>query len=90
MIIESLMNLLLKLFGMLTAAINIPVLPDSVSTFMTDALSYIKTGLQLLAVYTNLEYLLILFGLIIAIDVGIAVYHFVMWVLRKIPMLGIS
>lgn len=90
MIIESLMNLLLKLFGMLTSAINIPTLPDSVSTFMTDALSYIKTGLQLLAVYTNLEYLLILFGLIIAIDIGIAVYHFVMWVLRKIPMLGIS
>lgn len=90
MIIEALMNLLLKLFGLLTSAINIPSLPDSVSTFMADALSYIKTGLQLLAVYTNLEYLLILFGLIIAIDIGIAVYHFVMWVLKKIPMLGIS
>lgn len=90
MIIEALMNLLLKLFGLLTSAINIPSLPTSVSTFMTDALSYIKTGLQLLAVYTNLEYLLILFGLIIAIDIGIAVYHFVMWVLKKIPMLGIS
>lgn len=90
MIIESLMNLLLKLFGMLTSAINIPTLPESVATFMTDALSYIRMGLQLLAVYTNLEYLLILFGLIIAIDVGIAIYYFVMWLFRKIPMLGIS
>lgn len=90
MIIEALMNILLKVFSVLTSAINIPSLPESVSTFMSDALSYILTGLQILAVYTNLEYLLILFGLIILIDVGIAVYHFVMWVLRKIPMLGIS
>ncbi len=90
MIIEALMKLLLKVFGLLTAAIHIPSLPDSVSDFMQQALGYIKTGLQLLAVYTNLEYLLVLFGIIIAIDVGIAIYHFVMWVLRKIPMLGIS
>ncbi len=90
MIIEALMSLLIKIFSLLTSAISIPNLPDSVSTFMSDALSYILTGLQILAVYTNLEYLLVLFGLIIAIDIGIHVYHFVMWVLRKIPMLGIS
>lgn len=90
MIIETLMKLLIKVFSILTSAINIPSLPDSVTIFMGDALSYIQTGLQILAVYTNLEYLLVLFGLILAIDIGIAVYHFVMWVLRKIPMLGIS
>lgn len=90
MIIEYLMNLLLKLFSLLTSAINIPRLPEQVASFMEQALGYIQTGVQLLACYTNLEYLLVLFGLIIGIDVGIAIYHFVMWVLRKIPMLGIS
>lgn len=90
MIIEKLMSLLLKLFELLTSPINIPVLPDNVSALMTEALAYIHTGLQIIAVYTHLEYLLILFGIIIAIDIGVAVYHFVMWVLRKIPMLGIS
>lgn len=90
MVIEALMNLLLKLFSVLTSAINIPALPEQVNTFMAEALGYIRTGVQLLGCFTNIEYLLILFGLIIAIDVGIAVYHFVMWVLKKIPMLGIS
>lgn len=90
MIIETLMNILFKVFKLLTTPINIPSLPDSVSDFMTEVLGYLKTGLQLLACYTDVNYLLILFGIIIAIDVGIALYHFVMWILRKIPMLGIS
>ena len=31
-----------------------------------------------------------LFGIVVAIEVGIKIYHFVMWVLKKIPMLGVS
>lgn len=69
MIIETLVKLLIKVFSVLTSAINIPSLPDEVTSFMGDALSYIRTGLQILAVYTNLEYLLVLFGLILAIDI---------------------
>lgn len=90
MIVEALMNLLLKIFTTLTSAIEIPALPASVSESMAEALGYIQTGVQILGCYTHLPYLLALFGIIIGIDVGIAVYHFVMWVLRKIPMLGIS
>lgn len=90
MIVEALMNLLLSVFRLLTSPINIPSMPEAVSGYLTDFLGYIQTGLQILAVFTPLEYLLVLFGIIIAIDVGLAVYHFVMWVLKKIPMLGIS
>lgn len=90
MIIEALMNLLLNVFTLLTSPINIPKMPDEVAVYLANFLEYIEMGLQVLAVYTPLDYLLVLFGIIIAIDVGLAVYHFVMWVLKKIPMLGIS
>ncbi len=90
MIVEALMNLLLNVFSLLTSPINIPKMPDEVATYLSSFLEYLETGLQILAVYTPLEYLLVLFGIIIAIDVGLAVYHFVMWVLKKIPMLGIK
>lgn len=90
MIVEALMNLLLSVFRLLTSPINIPSMPDEVATYLANFLEYIEMGLRIVAVYTPLEYLLVLFGIIIAIDVGLAVYHFVMWVLKKIPMLGIS
>lgn len=90
MIVEALMNLLLNVFTLLTSAISIPKMPEEVSTYLADFLEYIEVGIQIVATYTHIEYLLVLFGIIIAIDVGLAVYHFVMWVLKKIPMLGIS
>lgn len=90
MIIEKLLELVIKIFGLLTSAIDIPALPDDVSDILNTVLEYLNTGVQLLACYTNLKYLLVLFGIIVAVDVGISVYHFVMWILRKIPMLGIS
>ncbi len=90
MIIKGLMTLLYNVFSALTSAIDIPQFPEQVHTFLYDFLEYIQTGLQILAVYTHLEYLLILFGIVIVIDAAMLIYHFVMWVLKKIPMLGIE
>ncbi len=90
MIIEGLLNVLYNVFSALTSAISIPAMPADVATYLNNTLSYIKVGLQILAVYTPLSYLLTLFGIVVAIEVGIKIYHFVMWVLKKIPMLGVS
>lgn len=90
MIIKSLLDLLYNVFSALTSAISIPQLPDSVAGYLEDFLEYINLGIQILAVYTPLEYLLTLFGIVVAIEAGLLIYHFVMWVLKKIPMLGIG
>ncbi len=90
MIIKSLLNLLYNVFSALTSAISIPSLPDDVENYLNYFLDYLNLGLQILANYTPLNYLLTLFGIVVAIEVGLAIYHFVMWVLKKIPMLGIS
>lgn len=90
MIIEGLLNVLYNVFSALTSAINIPAMPADVSTYLTQFVSYIKVGLQILAVYTPLSYLLTLFGIVVAIELGLKIYHFVMWVIKKIPMLGVS
>lgn len=90
MIIEALMNVVYTLVSLLTLPINIPSMPEDVRTFISEALEYIRMGLGLLLNWTDLGYLLILFGLVLAVDVGILVYKAVMWFLRKIPMLGIE
>lgn len=90
MLINSIMNILLSVLRLFLSPINIPQLPDSAIQSINDMFGYIQAGAGILANYTDLGYLLTLFGVIIAIDVGIKIYHFVMWVIRKIPMAGMS
>lgn len=90
MIIKLFLDALYNVFKVLTTPINIPMLDSDVSAFIDESLNYINAGVGILANYTDIGYLLILFGAIISIDVGIALYHFVMWIIRKIPMANIS
>lgn len=90
MIIKALLDLIYSVFSLLTAPISIPGMPDEVKEFVATALDYIGTGIALLGNFTDIQYLLILFGITIAVDVGILLYKLVMWVIRKIPMLGIE
>ena len=90
MIIESLLNFLYNIFAALTSSINIPPLPDDVMFYFDKVGEYFESGLSILAVFTPLDYLLILLGVVIAVDVAISIYHFVMWVLKKIPIASIN
>lgn len=90
MIIEALMNLVYYLFEFLTLPISIPGLPEGVRDVITGALDFISVGIALAANYFDIGYLVTLFGLILAVDAGMLVYKFVMWVIKKIPMIGIE
>lgn len=90
MIIEVLMNLVYYLFEFLTLPISIPGLPEGVRDVITGALDFISVGVALLANYCDIGYLVTLFGVILAVDAGMLVYKFVMWVIKKIPMIGIE
>lgn len=89
MIIEMLLEVIYKLMSLLMV-FSIPSLPDSVQEMIDSVFTYIVAGAGLLANYTPFSYLMTLFFLLLAIDAGIMVYHFVMWIIKKIPMLGVS
>lgn len=89
MIIEMLLNLIKNLLNTLLV-FSIPQLPAEVQTYIDMMFNYLVSGASILANYTPLPYLLTLFGIIVAIDIGINVYKFVMWILKKIPMIGVS
>ena len=89
MIIESLLNVILGYFD-LVLIFEIPPLPDNVTGYIETFFGYLETGASILANYTPLTYLLVLFGIILAVDAAILIYHFVMWIIRKIPFLGMS
>lgn len=89
MIIKLLLDLIYTIFSVLTSPINIPDLPTEVNGYVSTLLEYIGTGLGILSNYTHLSYLLILFGCIIAIDLGLWLYKLVLFLIKKIPMLNI-
>ena len=90
MIINALLDVVYTLMSLLTAPISIPGMPEEVQVFVYKALEYIAMGIKLLSNYTDLNYLFMLFGVIVAIDAGLLIYKFAMWIIKKIPMLGIS
>lgn len=90
MIIELLLDAIYAVMSLLTKPINLPSFPSSVTDIIQMSFQYLQAGVGILANYTDITYLLSLFGIILAIDVGIKLYHFVMWIIKKIPILGIE
>lgn len=89
MIIQLLLTLIHTIFDKMLI-FSIPQLPTEVQSYIDSLFDYLVSGASILANYTPLSYLLTLFGIIVAIDIGINVYKFVMWILKKIPMIGVS
>lgn len=90
MLVSSLLNFLLWLLGLLLTPIDIPDLPENVSTVIAWAMDHLMNGLSIFAAFTHFSYIMILFGIVVVIDAAMLIYKFVMWILRKIPMVSIE
>lgn len=90
MLIEMILDVLYGIFNTLTSPIDIPSFPTSVKTYIIEAMDYLEAGAGIIANYVNLSFFVTVFAIIMAVDIGIHLYHFVMWILRKIPFLGIE
>lgn len=90
MIIESVLSVLLNVFTLLLSVVDIPELPAGAVESIESIGGYIASGLAILNNFLDLNYLLVLLGLVIAVDVGLLAYRTVMWFIRKIPFLGIK
>ena len=69
----------------------LPAMPDSVVSaldlFFTNIFEYGWTGA---CFFLPMDYVLVLFPLVLIVSNFEHVYHLVMWVLRKIPFVGIE
>lgn len=88
MITSAFLSLVYGFINILTLPINLPNFSNAILAMLEEVIEYMQAGVGILANYTDFGYLLSLFGIVLAIDVGIKLYKFVMWVLRKIPVLG--
>lgn len=90
LIVVTIFDFFLSLFNNLTSGINLPDFPPDVDYYMQEAFDLMQEGVYILNNIMDMQYFLTISFIMIGIDVGIRVYHFIMWVIKKIPMLNIS
>lgn len=78
----------------ITAILNIldlvPDMPPQAISVLNNFLNIIKTAFNLLCTFVDINMIRILFPIVLIIINFDFVYRVVMWVLRKIPVLGIE
>lgn len=90
MIINSLMQLVYKLLSLVLTPLDIDGFPEGTQESVNNFFDIIFNSSESVIGLLIPSFTFILIGIIIAVEVGIHLYHFVMWVLKKIPMLGIE
>lgn len=90
MLIESILNVIQRVFFSLFGSVNLPPLPESIVNalrFIGDMLNYAQNMISLFIPWTLVKVGL---PIILAIELFVIGYQLVMWVIRKIPMAGMS
>lgn len=90
MVIKALMDLIAKLLQTLLGFIQIPNFPESWTTAINQTLDLILGNVGLVDLVIPWEVVKLGIPLLIAIVNMDKIYDGIMWILRKIPMLGMS
>lgn len=90
MIVSALLDLIYNVISTLLSIIDLPDLPDTAKSYIEQFKGILSDGVAIFGVYFDLQYIKILFTIFITVTLAIEVYHLVMWVIKKIPMLGIK
>lgn len=90
MIIKGLFELVFVLLKIVFAPINLPDLPLVIQNVLDRLLEAMISGMGLLSVFVDLDVLMILIPVVIVVVNLDRVWGLIMFVLRKIPFLGIK
>lgn len=90
MLFQGLLNLLLWLFGAVLTMLEIPTFELDVAGIVAEFVAYIAVGVKILKAYTPYTFMLVLLGIVILIRAFEILYHFIMWILRKLPFVNIN
>lgn len=88
------MKLLKKLFNLilspLISLIDLPVVPDELVAIVNKTFEYMRAGVGFFDLICPLEYIQPAINVFLAVYIFEHGYYIVMWIVKKIPMLGIS
>ena len=89
MIIEALLNVIYGLFNSILSTLNIPAFPDEARESIVRYLYMLDNGSNLVGFVIPID-ISIYFTIFFSLFAFEHLYPVIMWILRKIPMLGIE
>ena len=90
MILEAVFDLIAAFIKLIFGFINLPDLPDKISSIINQLFNAIEGSLGLLSIFIDFDVLRILLPVLLVVINFDEVYKFVMFIVRKIPFLGIK
>lgn len=90
MLIQLLIEFVFVAFEFFTSLVNLPDFPPTVDEYVGTFFEILKTGLAVLSNYLDLSYLFTLLSLYITLVLTLDIYKLIMWIIKKIPLLGIK
>lgn len=90
MIIETIVDAGAALFSAILSLFNLPSIEDNLQVVTDFFESYIFNVFDFIEVFLPLQFFSVLLVLVASVLLVEELYSFVMWILRKIPCLGMS
>lgn len=90
MIISGLLSIVKMLVQLLFGWISLPQVPSGITTVVDQVFGYMQAGAGVLWFFIPQDLVLLLLPLVIVVANFDHLYKLGMWILRKIPMLGVN
>lgn len=90
MIIKGLLELIFSLLQVIFSPINIPALPDGIQDVLDEFVNWILSGYTILDIFVDMSVVKYLIPIVIVISNLDKVWSFIMFILRKIPFIGVE
>lgn len=90
MIVEAVLNLLIGMIKTVFGWINLPQLPDEVISIIDQLFDILSGAMGLLSIFMDIDMLKILLPILLIVINFDKAYKLTMFILRKIPFLGIK
>lgn len=90
MILEAVFNLISGLVKIVFGWINLPDLPGSITSVIDELFALISGSVGIIGIFVDLNMVKILFPVLLIVINFDEVWKFTMFILRKIPFLGID
>lgn len=90
MILESVFNLFSSAIKLIFAWIEFPDLPPEVSQIIEQLFTYMESGMGFVYLFIDMDLVKLMLPFVLVVANFEKVYTLVMWVLRKIPFLGLD
>lgn len=90
MIIKGLFSLIISLLRIVFGWVSLPAMPAAVDDAFNMLLSYMEQGIGFVWLIVPRELVLVVLPVVLVLSNFDKLYSVVMWILRKIPFLGIK